>query len=341
MLREDFFPQFFEKEPMKKVLFIGTGGTISSAGTAMGLAPALDTDALIANLPEITDLCEPSSLGLYSIDSSEMTPEHWLGMTKAIRDNYDIYDAFIICHGTDTMAYSAAALSYLIQDSPKPIILTGSQKPISFDITDAKKNLHDSLVCALSPDSAGVMIVFDGKIIAGTRAKKEKTYSFDAFASVNFPYLGYVRGNEAVYYLRQRGEKVKFYDRMDANVFVFKPTPGMPVDIIESLVRDYDCLIVECYGMGGLPKSTADKLAESLHKYPDCIIVMTTQVTYEGSNTGVYEVGRYIGNKFDYLEAHDMTNAALYTKVMWMLGNFDKEQARDIFYTPVGFDIYG
>ena len=325
---------------MKKILFIGTGGTISSAGTAMGLAPSLNTDDLIAALPEITELCEPYALSLYSIDSSEMTPEHWLGMAKAIEDNYDLYDAFVICHGTDTMAYSAAALSYLIQCSPKPIILTGSQKPISFDITDAKRNLHDSLLCALHPDSAGVNIVFDGKIIAGTRAVKEKTYSFDAFASVNFPYLGYIKGDQVIYYIKQTKGEVCFYDKMDAGIFVLKPTPGMPLDIIDILVRDYDCLVVECYGMGGLPKEIADRMASALERQ-SCLIVMTTQVAYEGSNTGVYEVGRYIGDKFEYLEAHDMANAALYTKLMWMLGNFEPDDYKKIFYIPVGFDIYG
>lgn len=326
---------------MKKILFIGTGGTISSKGSAMGLAPALDTDSLISALPEIEELCKPSSLGLYSIDSSEMTPEHWLGMARAIRENYEDYDAFIICHGTDTMAYTAAALSYLVQESEKPIILTGSQKPISFDITDAKRNLHDSLLCALHPDSAGVNVVFDGKIITGTRAFKQKTYSFDAFDSINFPYLGYIRGDEVIYYMKHKKGQVKFYDRMDANVFVLKPTPGMPLGIIDHLVRDYDCLVIECYGMGGLPKATADRLAEALEKNPDCLIVMTTQVAYEGSDTGVYEVGRYIGERFDYLEAHDMANAALYTKLMWILGNFEKSGAREMFYRPVGYDIYG
>ena len=141
--------------------------------------------------------------------------------------------------------------------------------------------------------------------------------------------------------MKHRKGSVKFYDSMDANVFVLKPTPGMPLDIIDRLIRDYDCLVIECYGMGGLPKVTADRLASALEKNPDCLIVMTTQVAYEGSDTGVYEVGRYIGERFDYLEAHDMANAALCTKLMWMLGNFDRSEAKKIFYTPVGYDIYG
>ena len=203
---------------MKKILFIGTGGTISSKHSSMGLVPGLDTEALITALPDIRQLCDPYALSLYSIDSSEMTPEHWLGMARVVKENYDGYDAFIICHGTDTMAYSGAALSYLIQNSLKPIILTGSQKPISFDITDAKRNLRDALLCALHPDSAGVNIVFDGKIIAGSRAVKEKTYSFDAFVSVNFPYLGYIKGDSVVYYIKQQKGEVCFYDRMDASI---------------------------------------------------------------------------------------------------------------------------
>ena len=108
---------------------------------------------------------------------------------------------FIICHGTDTLAYSAAALSYLIQNADKPVILTGAQQPISNEITDAKKNLRDSVICALDPGSRGVMVVFGGHVIAGTRAKKNKTISYDAFASVNFPALALVQGDRLVRYV--------------------------------------------------------------------------------------------------------------------------------------------
>ena len=128
----------------QRLLFITTGGTIASVRTAQGLKPVLTSEELLAHLPELQQLCCPETLNLCSIDSTDLGPEHWLMMAKAVQENYALYDGFIICHGTDTLAYSAAALSYLIQNADKPIILTGAQQPISNEITDAKKNLRDT-----------------------------------------------------------------------------------------------------------------------------------------------------------------------------------------------------
>ena len=135
----------------QRILFITTGGTIASVHTPQGLRPVLSSDELLAHLPELNDLCIPETMALCSIDSTDLGQEHWLMMARAIQENYALYDGFIICHGTDTLAYSAAALSYLIQNADKPIILTGAQQPISNEITDAKKNLRDSVICALDP----------------------------------------------------------------------------------------------------------------------------------------------------------------------------------------------
>ena len=139
----------------QRLLFITTGGTIASVRTQQGLKPVLTSEELLAHLPELNDLCCPDTLALCSIDSTDLGPEHWLMMAKAVQENYALYDGFIICHGTDTLAYSAAALSYLIQNADKPVILTGAQQPISNEITDAKKNLRDSVICALDPGSRG------------------------------------------------------------------------------------------------------------------------------------------------------------------------------------------
>ena len=133
---------------MKKILMIGTGGTIASEMTPEGLTPELNTHQLLAYLPRIAQLCHVDCIQLYSLDSTSIHPTHWLGTAQAIREHYDDYDGFVISHGTDTMAYTAAALSYLVQDSPKPIILTGAQKPIWFDGTDSKRNLTDAFLYA-------------------------------------------------------------------------------------------------------------------------------------------------------------------------------------------------
>ena len=221
----------------QRLLFITTGGTIASVRTQQGLKPVLSSEELLAHLPELKELCCPETLALCSIDSTDLGQEHWLMMARAIQENYALYDGFIICHGTDTLAYSAAALSYLIQNADKPIILTGAQQPISNEITDAKKNLRDSVVCALDPGSRGVMVVFGGHVIAGTRAKKNKTISYDAFASVNFPELALVQGDRLVRYIPSPWPTgpVEFSRTLDSRVFLLKLTPGMSPALIPEI----------------------------------------------------------------------------------------------------------
>lgn len=137
-----------------------------------------------------------------NLDSTNITPGHWQMMARCVRTHYGEYDGFVITHGTDTMAYTAAALSYLIQGSPKPIVLTGAQKPIGFDSTDSKVNLMDAFRCA-AEDLPGVSIVFNNRVILGTRAKKTRSKSFQAFSSINYPDLGVLRDGVLLRYIRQ------------------------------------------------------------------------------------------------------------------------------------------
>ena len=247
----------------QRLLFITTGGTIASVRTQQGLKPVLTSEELLAHLPELNELCCPDTLALCSIDSTDLGPEHWLMMAKAVQENYALYDGFIICHGTDTLAYSAAALSYLIQNADKPVILTGAQQPISNEITDAKKNLRDSVICALDSGSRGVMVVFGGHVIAGTRAKKNKTISYDAFASVNFPALALVQGDRLVRYVPSPWPTgpVEFGRSLSPRVFLLKLTPGLSPDLIPDIFRLYDCVIVESFGVGGIPQRLMDAFA--------------------------------------------------------------------------------
>ena len=157
---------------MKKILLIATGGTIASRAGNDGLVPAITSEELLKYVPEIRSFCEVTSTQIFNIDSTNVTPEHWLKIAGTVRENYDKYDGFVVCHGTDTMAYSAAAISYLVQNSPKPIVFTGAQKPIDKEDTDARINLRDSFLYAASDSASDVVIVFQGKVIAGTRAKR-------------------------------------------------------------------------------------------------------------------------------------------------------------------------
>ena len=167
---------------MKRILLIATGGTIASRPTAAGgLAPALTSAELLACVPELAEVCHIDALQLYNLDSTNIGPDQWIGMVHAVRDHYDAYDGFVITHGTDTMAYTAAALAYMIQRSAKPVVLTGSQKSIYNRDTDARNNLYRAVLYACHPAAWGVQLVFDGKVILGTRARKIRTKSFNAF----------------------------------------------------------------------------------------------------------------------------------------------------------------
>ena len=329
---------------MKKILLIGTGGTIASDVTDSGLAPELTTEQLLSHIPGISDICGVDCLQLLNLDSTNMTPAHWLEIAACIREHYGCYDGFVITHGTDTMAYTAAALSYLIQGSPKPIVLTGAQRPIGFDSTDSKTNLADAFRCA-AEDLPGVSIVFNSRVILGTRAKKTRSKSFQAFSSINHPELGVLRDGVLLRYIRQDcREAPVFYDRLDPRVALLKLVPGTGRDAADFLLERNDALIIESFGVGGIPQQLMDAFAAGLGDYETThkVLIMTTQVTYEGSDVGVYEVGKRVRNRFRFLEAHDMTIEAVVTKSMWLLAqnceSFDQLQQR--FYRQVNFDTF-
>ena len=265
-------------------------------------------------------------------------------MARTVRENYDKYDGFVICHGTDTMAYTSSALSYLIQNSPKPIIITGAQKPISMEITDAKTNLLDSLRFAACPDAHGVTIVFNGKIIAGTRAKKVHSKSFNAFDSINFPVLATIRNNKIVHYVKDSCpcSYPAFYSDINPKVCLVKLIPGMEPDLLPWIGEHYDAVIIESYGVGGLPSAPDRDFLKEVDKLiaDGKIVVMTTQVMYEGSDMEVYEVGHVAKERYGLIESYDMTLEATVTKLMWIMAQtHDPQRIKAMFYTTINHDI--
>ena len=159
---------------MKKILMITTGGTLACGETENGLAPKFSADEILSYIPEVRTFCDVDTLCVSNIDSTNVTIKHWQMMVKAIEDNYEKYDAFVITHGTDTLAYTSSALSYMIQNSKKPIVLTGSQKPIKDKDTDAKINLLDSFIYASDDNSYGVSVVLRRHITQAMRLACDK-----------------------------------------------------------------------------------------------------------------------------------------------------------------------
>ncbi len=327
---------------MKKVLMLGTGGTIASDITGSGLMPVLTSQELIANVPEISQLCQVTCKQLFSIDSTNITPSHWLLLANAIRENFSKYDGFVIAHGTDTMAYTAAALSYLIQYSPKPIVLTGAQKPILFENTDSKTNLLDAFRVAVS-DLCGVLLVFNGRVILGTRARKTHTTSLQAFSSINYPALAVLQNGFLMEYIRPTALPAPiFYNKLREKVGLMKMIPGADCGLLSYLLEHNDAVIIESYGVGGLPSYQGSGFFDVIRKAidEDKTIVMTTQVQNEGSNLAVYDVGFHLKNDLHLLEAYDMTTEAAVAKLMWILGQTDDAaEIRRLFCTPVSHDL--
>ena len=324
---------------MKKILLIATGGTIASEQTGSGLAPRLTPKDLLKYVPDAQNICELDTLQPFHIDSTNISPAHWLTLTGIIEENYAKYDGFVISHGTDTLAYTAAALSYLIQNTTKPIVLTGAQKPISNDSTDAKTNLLDALRFACSGD-CGVCVVFGGKVIAGTRARKMKTKSYDAFSSINFPEIASIHDGRVVRYIpfQPSGKEPVFYHRLNSRVFLLKLIPGTAPEAFSSAAEFCDGLVIESYGVGGIPDVYLDELDALIQKGKT--IIMATQVTQEGSDIKVYEVGERLKTRYGLLETYDITLESAVTKLMWVMGRSeDPAEIRKLFCTSINYDL--
>jgi len=329
---------------MKNILFIATGGTIASLPTEHGLAPGISPEKLIDAVPFVRTWCNVDVINILNLDSTNMQPEHWLKITGCIKNNYEAYDGFVIAHGTDTMAYTAAALSYLIQKPDKPVVITGSQKPVGMDITDAPKNIADSFYFCANCGHGGVFIVFDGKVIVGTRARKVKTRSHDAFESINFPLFALTGDQKIVEYISTGplSGQLKFYSDLNPKVFLLKLIPGMEPDILEYISRYYDAVIIESYGSGGLPFHEKRNFLNAVGELPvrGKIVVLATQAMLEGSDIQLYEVGKRIHSNMQILETCDMTVEAAVAKLMWILPQTQKfNDVKNLFYTPVNYDI--
>lgn len=330
---------------MKKILLIATGGTIACRPTGRGvLAPAISARELLQFVPELEGICGIDTVQLFDLDSTNIGPAEWQAMVRCIRENYDAYSGFVIAHGTDTMAYTAAALSYMIRNTAKPIILTGSQKSIYNRDTDARSNLFHAFSYAVSDGAWGVQIVFNNLVILGTRARKVRSKSFNAFSSIDYPETAVFRDERLIRYLPApviTGDPV-FSERLDPAVFVLRLVPGMHAGIFRGLMPYYRAVVIEGFGVGGLPGGENGPLLAEVKEWlaSGRLAVFSTQVQHEGSDLSVYEVGRIARELPGVLEARDMTPEAVVTKLMWVLGETDDtDRACALFCTPVQHDL--
>ena len=324
---------------MKKILMIATGGTIASKNVGGGLQPVISSGELLNYVPEIASKCNVKTMQPFNLDSTDLSPKRWLELAKIIEDNYNAFDGFVITHGTDTMAYTAAALTYLVQNSPKPVVLTGSQKSVYLRDTDARNNLLDAFSYCADDNACGVHIVFDGNVILGTRAKKTRTKSYNAFSSIDYPQTAIMRDGVPLYYIQEeKGEEPTFYHALNERVFVLKLIPGVSSGIFDWLKDNCDGLVVESFGSGGLPDYGDGAFFTRLKEFLSLgkSVVFTTQVEREGSALDKYAVGKRIFECGKTLEARSMTLEATVTKLMWALAT---QNVNESFSAPVCKDI--
>jgi L-asparaginase len=326
---------------MKKILLLATGGTIASVEGNEGLVPGMSPDELLRYCLNVSESIEVTCKILMNRDSTNMQPEHWVMMANAIADNYTMYDGFVITHGTDTLAYTSSALSYMLQGLQKPVVVTGSQVPISFSRTDAVKNVADSIRFACE-DIGGVFVVFDGRVIIGTRAVKIRTKSYDAFESINHPYVAYITGYNVNYYFKpeKMHQELSVDTCISPDVFVLKLFPGTKPEVFDFVKTCYRGVIIESFGNGGLPfedRNLLPKIKELTEA--GITVIITTQCLEEGEDLYLYEVGRKAA-QYNVTLSGDMNTEAIVSKLMWALGKTnDCKEVKRIMETPISWDL--
>lgn len=313
---------------MKRILVINTGGTFSSRPSEHGLTPKIKTDEIGPRLEGFDASLELELEDYCSLDSANITPADWRDLAVRIGGDVDRYDGVVIIHGTDTMAFTASMFSFMMQNVPIPIVLTGSQMPLDRPMTDAV----DNCLCAIQMAAAGrpgVYVAFDHRIMLGCRTSKVRTLSFNAFESINYPDVGEV--NALGLQLRRLPEaprgpfqlNTRYCDR----IAVLKLFPGMDTSIF-SVLQERGCrgIYVESFGLGGAPFREGGVVSEIRRASEAGLpILVGSQCRYEGSNLNIYETGQRV-LECGGIPVHDMTLEAVVTKLMWCLGQSERRE---------------
>lgn len=304
----------------KSILLITTGGTIMSVPSAHGLQPGADEGWLLAFPGH--DSYDITVHSLLTLDSSNIQPEEWALIAQCIYDMRTDYDGVVITHGTDTMAYTASALTFMLPNIDRPIVLTGSQMPIANILSDAYANLQCAFAMAASGVS-GIFVAFDRKVFLGCRAVKVRTTAFNAFESINLPAVAEINSHG----LSVRKELIphaegecRLENRVSSKVALMKLIPGVDPRLF-SAFADAGCrgLVIEAFGSGGINFLRRDVVAQiSALVARGVTVVICSQCLYEATDMTTYEVGQRALD-CGAIPAGDMTTEAAVTKLMWLL----------------------
>lgn len=305
----------------KKILLLTTGGTIASMPGGEGLEPHR-SDVMNRELEQLRTYYDITVQDIMCLDSSNMRPEEWETIARSVFESRGTCDGIVISHGTDTMAYTASALTWMLPNIDLPVVFTGSQLPLADMLSDGPDNLRTAFAMAAS-GHPGVFLAFDRKVMLGCRAVKVRASGFSAFESVNAKYAALVsnRGlvvNEAI--LPKPTGPAQLRTQVSKNVFLLKLTPGLNPAVFDMLAAmGYKGIVVEAFGLGGV--NVLHKGLRGIHRAVEdgISVVITTQCLYDSANLGVYQVGSKL-LELGVIQGRDMTSEAAMTKLMWAIG---------------------
>jgi L-asparaginase len=331
------------------ILLIYTGGTIGMIKDfETGALKAFNFDKLLKHIPELKHLnCTIDSASFDEpIDSSNMNTKYWVDITEIIENNYEKFDGFVVLHGSDTMSYTASAISFMFENLSKPVIFTGSQLPIGDLRTDAKENLITSIEIAASQKNgksiiSEVCLYFEYQLYRANRTTKINSERFEAFTSPNYPPLCesgvHLKFDDSVIYKPRRSKKIKIRKKLEDNIVLIKLFPGITENVIKNILEidGLKGVVLEAYGSGNAPtdKWLVDLLKNALKK--DIKIIDVTQCVSGSVILGQYETSVQL-QKIGLISGKDLTTEAALAKLMYLLGeNIPTSEFKDVFETAL------